>query len=131
MQYGNFDDKHKEYVITSPDTPKPWTNYLGSLEYGGIITNNAGGYSFQKSSGTGRFVRFRFNSIPSDQPGRYIYFHDHGTRDFWSASWQTGWQTAFQIQINLPPWYSLHYNRISIQRHQIRSNLLRPSWADL
>ncbi len=88
MQYGEFDDKNKEYVITRPDTPKPWSNYLGSTEYGAIMTNNAGGYSFYKSGGMGRFVRFRFNSIPADQPGRYIYFHDHGARDFWSASWQ-------------------------------------------
>lgn len=88
MQYGEFDDRNKEYVITRPDTPKPWSNYLGSTEYGAIITNNAGGYSFYKSGGMGRFVRFRFNSIPADQPGRYIYIHDHGARDFWSASWQ-------------------------------------------
>lgn len=88
MQYGEFDDKNKEYLITRPDTPKPWSNYLGSTEYGAIITNNAGGYSFYKSGGMGRFVRFRFNSIPADQPGRYLYIHDHGARDFWSASWQ-------------------------------------------
>ncbi len=88
MQYGEFDDKNREYIITRPDTPKPWSNYLGSTEYGAIITNNAGGYSFYKSGGMGRFVRFRFNSIPADQPGRYIYIHDHGARDFWSASWQ-------------------------------------------
>ncbi len=88
MQYGEFDDKNKEYVITRPDTPKPWSNYLGSTEYGAIITNNAGGYSFYKSGGMGRFARFRFNSIPADQPGRYVYIHDHGARDFWSASWQ-------------------------------------------
>jgi N,N'-diacetylchitobiose phosphorylase len=88
MQYGHFDDKNKEYVIDRPDTPKAWSNYLGSTEYGAIITNNAGGYSFLKSGGMGRFVRFRFNSIPMDQPGRYVYFHDHETKDFWSASWQ-------------------------------------------
>jgi cellobiose phosphorylase len=88
MQYGHFDDKNREYVIDRPDTPKAWSNYLGSTEYGAIITNNAGGYSFLKSGGMGRFVRFRFNSIPMDQPGRYVYFHDHETRDFWSASWQ-------------------------------------------
>jgi N,N'-diacetylchitobiose phosphorylase len=40
MQYGHFDDKNKEYVITRPDTPKSWSNYLGSTEYGAIITNN-------------------------------------------------------------------------------------------
>ncbi len=88
MQYGHFDDERKEYVITRPDTPKSWSNYLGSTDYGSIITNNAGGYSFYKSGGMGRFMRMRFNSIPMDQPGRYIYFHDHDNKDFWSASWQ-------------------------------------------
>jgi N,N'-diacetylchitobiose phosphorylase len=88
MQFGHFDEKNREYVIDRPDTPKAWSNYLGSTEYGAIITNNAGGYSFYKSGGMGRFIRFRFNSIPMDQPGRYVYFHDHGSKDFWSASWQ-------------------------------------------
>ncbi len=88
MQYGYFDDQNKEYVITRPDTPKSWSNYLGSTEYGAIITNNAGGYSFYKSGGMGRFMRMRFNSIPMDQPGRYIYLYDRSSRDFWSASWQ-------------------------------------------
>lgn len=88
MQYGYFDDKNKEYVITRPDTPKPWSNYLGNTEYGAIITNNAGGYSFYKSGGMGRFIRMRFNSVPLDQPGRYLYFHDTDSKDFWSASWQ-------------------------------------------
>ena len=88
MQYGFFDDANKEYVITNPATPKSWSNYLGTTEYGAIITNNAGGYSFYKSGGMGRILRMRFNSIPMDQPGRYIYFHDHDSKDFWSASWQ-------------------------------------------
>ncbi len=88
MQYGYFDDERKEYVITRPDTPRSWSNYLGSTRYGAIITNNAGGYSFFRSSAQGRFMRLQFNSIPMDQPGRYIYFHDRKTRDYWSASWQ-------------------------------------------
>ena len=49
MQYGFFDDDNKEYVITKPDTPQSWSNYLGSTEYGSVISNNAGGYSFYKS----------------------------------------------------------------------------------
>ena len=86
--YGYFDDQAREYVITRPDTPRPWSNYLGSTEYGAIITNNAGGYSFYKSGATGRFLRMRFNSIPLDQPGRYFYLRDNETNDFWSSSWQ-------------------------------------------
>ncbi len=88
MQFGYFDDQNKEYVITNPKTPKSWSNYLGSREYGGIMTNNAGGYSFYRSGGKGRFLRFRFNSIPMDQPGRYLYFRDEKSGDYWSASWQ-------------------------------------------
>jgi len=88
MQYGYFDDAAKEYVITRPDTPQSWSNYLGSTEYGAIITNNAGGYSFYQSGARGRFLRLRFNSIPMDQPGRYFYLRDNQNGDYWSASWQ-------------------------------------------
>ena len=88
MQYGHFDDDNKEYVIDRPDTPKSWSNYLGSTEYGAIITNNAGGYSFFQSAVQGRFMRIRFNAIPMDQPGRYFYLHDRDRKDFWSSSWQ-------------------------------------------
>jgi cellobiose phosphorylase len=88
MRYGRFDDEAKEYVITRPDTPQSWSNYLGSTEYGAIITNNAGGYGFYQSGARGRFLRLRFNSVPMDQPGRIFYLHDRENGDFWSASWQ-------------------------------------------
>lgn len=88
MQFGHFDDANKEYVIDRPDTPRSWSNYLGSTEYGAITTNNAGGYSFYHSAAQGRFMRLRFNSVPMDQPGRYFYLHDRDSKDFWSASWQ-------------------------------------------
>ena len=86
MQYGYFDDQAREYVITRPDTPAPWANYLGSPEYGALISNNAGGYSFVKSGANGRILRYVFNQF--DQPGRYIYLRDDETGDFWSVSWQ-------------------------------------------
>ena len=86
MNYGYFDESKKEYVITRPDTPAPWVNYLGSPEYGAIISNNAGGYSFAKSGANGRILRYVFNQF--DEPGRYIYIRDNESRDYWSASWQ-------------------------------------------
>lgn len=86
MQYGYFDDKEREYIITCPDTPAPWVNYLGSPEYGAIISNNAGGYSFAKSGANGRILRYVFNQF--DEPGRYIYIRDNLSKDYWSASWQ-------------------------------------------
>ena len=86
MQYGYFDDERREYVITRPDTPAPWANYLGSPKYGAVISNNAGGYSFAKSGADGRIIRYVFNGF--DQPGRYIYIRDNDRKDYWSASWQ-------------------------------------------
>lgn len=86
MNYGYFDSEKKEYVITRPDTPAPWANYLGSPEYGAIISNNAGGYSFIKSGANGRIIRYHFNS--DDKPGRYIYIRDNDKSDYWSTSWQ-------------------------------------------
>lgn len=87
MNYGFFDLSNKEYVITRPDTPAPWVNYLGDPEYGAIISNNASGYSFVKSGANGRILRYRFNSDMA-LPGRYIYIRDNDLNDYWSASWQ-------------------------------------------
>lgn len=87
MKYGYFDLANKEYVITRPDTPTSWVNYLGSPEYGAIISNNASGYSFVKSGANGRITRYRFNSMMA-LPGRYIYIRDNEINDYWSASWQ-------------------------------------------
>ena len=86
-QYGYFDDKQREYVITRPDTPRPWSNYLGSTTYGAIITNHAGGYSFFKSAARGRFTRLYFNAVPIYMPGRLFYLRDEESGDYWSASW--------------------------------------------
>ncbi|HEY8391989.1 MAG TPA: glycosyl transferase [Capillibacterium sp.] len=88
MRYGYFDDEKREYVIFNPMTPMSWVNYLGTAEYCGIISNNAAGYAFYRSAKSGRLLRFRFNSIPMDRPGRYVYIRDNADGDYWSASWQ-------------------------------------------
>jgi cellobiose phosphorylase len=88
MQYGHFDDTKREYVITQPDTPLPWINYLGSEAYFGIISNTAGGYSFYRDARLRRVTRYRYNNVPLDCGGRYIYLRDNGSGEFWSPSWQ-------------------------------------------
>jgi N,N'-diacetylchitobiose phosphorylase len=122
MKYGYFDDINKEYVIERPDTPKSWSNYLGSTRYGAIITNNAGGYSFFHSSAQGRFLRLRFNAVPLDQPGRYIYFHDKVSKDFWSASWQPVGKPLDQFKTECR--HGSAYTKISSEYTQIKSEVL-------
>ena len=88
MRYGHFDDDRREYVITRPDTPLPWINYLGSEDYFGIISNTAGGYSFYRDARLRRLTRYRYNNAPLDLGGRYLYLRDDDSGDFWSPSWQ-------------------------------------------
>ena len=88
MEYGYFDDANREYVITRPDTPLPWINYLGCEEYFAIISNTAGGYSFYRDARMRRITRYRYNNVPFDLGGRYIYLRDDESKEFWSPSWQ-------------------------------------------
>ncbi len=88
MKFGYFDDHNREYVITQPDTPLPWINYLGCQAYFGIISNTAGGYSFYRDARLRRLTRYRYNNVPMDFGGRYIYLRDDESKEFWSPSWQ-------------------------------------------
>jgi cellobiose phosphorylase len=90
MRFGHFDDSRREYVITRPDTPLPWINYLGCEEYFGIISNTAGGYSFFRDARLRRLTRYRYNNAPFDVGGRYIYLRDDAPGaggEYWSPSW--------------------------------------------
>jgi len=87
MKYGFFDDRNREYVITRPDTPLPWINYLGCQAYYGIISNTAGGYSFYRDARLRRITRARYNNVPLDSGGRYIYLRDNADGEYWSPSW--------------------------------------------
>ncbi|HAA42841.1 MAG TPA: glycosyl transferase [Ruminiclostridium sp.] len=85
MKFGYFDDVNKEYVITQPDTPYPWINYLGTENFFSLISNTAGGYSFYRDARLRRITRYRYNNVPLDMGGRYFYIYDDG--DFWSPGW--------------------------------------------
>lgn len=85
MKFGFFDDANKEYVITSPRTPYPWINYLGTEAFFSLISNTAGGYCFYKDARLRRITRYRYNNVPVDMGGRYFYINDGGK--VWSPSW--------------------------------------------
>src|SRR5210317_434199 len=86
MNYGFFDDENKEYVITHPDTPLPWINYLGTKDFFGIISNTAGGYAFYQDAKLRRLTRYRYNNIPMDSNGRYLYIKDGDV--IWNPMWK-------------------------------------------
>ncbi len=86
MNFGHFDDEHMEYVITTPKTPLPWINYLGSNDFFSLISNTGGGYSFYKDAKLLRLTRYRYNSMPLDNNGKYFYIKDGDT--IWNPAWQ-------------------------------------------
>jgi cellobiose phosphorylase len=85
MRYGHFDDEAREYVITTPHTPYPWINYLGSEEFFSLLSHTGGGYSFYRDAKMRRLTRYRYNNIPTDEGGRYFYVNDGG--DVWTPGW--------------------------------------------
>ena len=86
MKYGYFDDANREYVITTPDTPLPWINYLGSESFFRLISNTCGGYCFYKDAKLLRMTRYRYNNVPYDTNGHYFYIKENDT--VWNPGWQ-------------------------------------------
>ena len=84
--YGHFDDAAREYVITRPDTPWPWINYMGTGDFFSLISNTAGGYCFCRDAKFRRILRYRYNGVPMDAGGRYFYIKDGDT--VWNPGWK-------------------------------------------
>ena len=84
--YGHFDAAQREYVITEPLTPLPWINYLGGKALHSIISNTGGGYSFYRDAKLRRLTRYRYDSVPLDGVGKYLYIADG------DATWNPGFR---------------------------------------
>ena len=104
--YGFFDDARREYVITRPDTPLPWLNYLGQDDFFGLCTNTAGGYTFWKDAKLRRLTRYRYNNVPYDLGGRYFYVNDNG------SVWNPGWKPVKAKDVAYECRHGLGYSRI-------------------
>jgi len=118
MTYGHFDDQHREFVITNPVTPFPWINYLGQEEFFGLVSNTAGGYSFYKDAKFRRLTRYRYNGVPMDAGGRYIYIKDGDT------IWNPGWKPCKTALDSYECRHGLNYTRITGKKDGVEASLL-------
>ena len=118
MKYGHFDDQNKEYVITNPETPWPWINYLGNKDFFSLISNTGGGYSFYKDAKFRRLTRYRYNNVPMDQGGRYFYLLDGETK--WSPGWKPMKTPLDQYECR----HGLNYSRITGQKDGLKAEML-------
>lgn len=117
MKFGHFDDAQREYVITTPKTPLPWINYLGSRDFFSLISNTAGGYSFYKDAKLLRLTRYRYNNCPLDQGGRYYYIKDG------DSIWNPGWQPTQTTLDSYECRHGLGYTVITSRKNQLEAKL--------
>ncbi len=118
MNYGYFDDLHREYVITDPQTPFPWINYLGNEDFFGLISNTAGGYDFYRDAKFRRITRYRYNGVPTDNGGRYFYINDAG------VVWNPGWKPCKTPLDHYECRHGLNYTRITGRKNGLEASLL-------
>ena len=117
-RYGHFDDRHREYVITDPQTPWPWINYLGNEDFFSLISNTAGGYSFYKDAKFRRLTRYRYNGVPMDNGGRYFYINDGGT------VWNPGWKPCKTPLDSYECRHGMNYTRITGSKNGVEASVL-------
>ena len=127
--FGHFDDVNREYVITDPQTPWPWINYLGNEDFFSLISNTAGGYSFYKDAKFRRITRYRYNGVPMDNGGRYFYINDGGT------VWSPGWKPCKTPLDFYECRHGMSYTRITGAKDGIRASVLffvpLHTWAEV
>ncbi|MDF2822251.1 MAG: hypothetical protein K0R15_2699 [Clostridiales bacterium] len=117
MNYGHFDDLEKEYIITTPQTPLPWINYLGCENFFSIISNTGGGYSFYKDAKLLRLTRYRYNNAPLDSNGRYYYIKENDT------IWNPGWQPTQTELDSYSCHHGLGYTKMYGQKNKLEASV--------
>jgi cellobiose phosphorylase len=129
MKFGHFDDVNREYVITNPQTPWPWINYLGNEDFFSLISNTAGGYSFYKDAKFRRITRYRYNNVPMDSGGRYFYIKDEDT------VWSPGWKPCKTPLDNYECRHGMNYTSIKGEKNGVTAKVLYfvplKTWAEV
>lgn len=129
QKFGYFDDANREYVITNPATPWPWINYLGNEDFFSLISNTAGGYSFFTDAKFRRITRYRYNSVPMDNGGRYFYINDGGT------IWSPGWKPCKTPLDKYECRHGMSYTRITGSKNGVEASVLffvpLKKWAEV
>jgi cellobiose phosphorylase len=128
--YGHFDDAAREFVITVPNTPFPWINYLGNQDFFSLISNTGGGYSFYKDAKFRRITRYRYNGVPMDNGGKYFYIADED-----GTVWNPGWKPCKTPLDSYECRHGMGYTRITGRKNGLEASVLsfvpQNTWAEV
>ncbi|MDV7140806.1 glycosyl transferase [Maribacter sp. TH_r10] len=119
MKYGHFDDANREYVITNPQTPYPWINYLGNEDFFSLTSNTGGGYTFYKDAKFRRLTRYRYNNVPIDDGGKYFYIKDGNT------TWSPGWKPMKTPLDSYECRHGMSYTKFNSSKNGVEAQILQ------
>lgn len=116
-EYGHFANDGAEFVITTPRTPTPWVNVLANENYGMVMSQAGGGFSWHKNSQLGRLTRWE-NDLIQDRQGRFIYLQDTTSGDIWSTTYQPTLIDSDEDEVV----YGMGYSEYRRNLHGVRSS---------
>jgi cellobiose phosphorylase len=85
--YGYFSEDGREYIVTTPITPRPWGNIISNGDYGMMISQTGSGFSWRGNAGQNRITR-SFQDLIKDNWGKYFYIRDLKRNIYWSATYK-------------------------------------------
>jgi cellobiose phosphorylase len=118
-KYGYFTEDGSEYVITDPKTPRPWVNVNCNEDYGYVVSQTGGGFSWYGNSQLSR-MNIWYQDLVKDDHGKYIYVRDNKSKRFWSTTWKPTCArfTTYEAR------YGLGYTRFTTLKDGIRTEQL-------
>jgi cellobiose phosphorylase len=116
--YGYFSEDGREYVITSPLTPRPWGNVISNGDYGMMVSQTGSGYSWRGNAGQNRITR-SFQDLIKDNWGKYFYIRDLQRNVFWSAAYKPVMHPYEHFSVV----HGMGYSKFTQQIEEIESEL--------
>ncbi len=117
-KYGSFSDDGSEYVITTPETPRPWINVISNGDYGMTVSQAGSGYSWRTHAQLNRITRWEQDLI-KDEWGKYVYLRDED-----GALWSAGWKPVCREPEEYVCRHGIGYSCIEAKNHGIGTELL-------
>jgi cellobiose phosphorylase len=111
-KYGYFTEDGKEYVITKPDTPRPWVNIISNGDYGMIVSQTGSGLSFRGNSSLSQITGW-VQDLITDDHGKYIYIRDNDSGKIWSVGWKPTCPKFAKYEVRHGLGYTVIKNRIN------------------
>ncbi|MDT4809206.1 Cyclic beta-(1,2)-glucan synthase NdvB [compost metagenome] len=86
--HGGFSADGREYVMTltpgSP-TPAPWVNVLANPQFGTVVSESGGGYTWSENAHEFRLTPWH-NDPVADSSGEALYLRDEDSGHYWSPT---------------------------------------------